>query len=84
MYYTSNGVELYQGNMKLGDREASLKEVKAYEEKKELSLKVQEAIDYLLKTNHKFYNGYIKKDGEDMEAIQAKRDEALLFIRNNK
>ena len=48
-----------------------------------LAEKVAEALAYLVKTNHKFYIGYIPKDGEDLVAIQALRDEALLFIRAN-
>lgn len=51
--------------------------------KHEIEAKVQEALAYLIKTNHKFYIGYIPKDGEDLAAIQTKRDEALLFIRAN-
>lgn len=48
-----------------------------------LSEKVNEALSYLVKTNHKCFIGYIPKDGEDLVAIQALRDEALLFIRAN-
>lgn len=46
-------------------------------------VKLQEALAYLVKTNHKCFIGYIPKDGEDLVAIQALRDEALLFIRAN-
>lgn len=45
--------------------------------------KVAEALGYLVKTNHKFYIGYIPKKNEDLVAIKEKRDEALLFIRAN-
>lgn len=48
-----------------------------------LSEKVAEALGYLVKTNHKFYIGYIPKENEDLVSIQEKRDEALLFIRAN-
>lgn len=46
--------------------------------------KVQETIVFLIATNHKDFPRYIPKDDEDMEALYAKRAEALLFIRENK
>lgn len=49
-----------------------------------LNQKINEALAYLVKTNHKFFIGYIPKEDEDLQAIQAKRDESLLFIRDNK
>lgn len=52
--------------------------------KMETEERVQKALSYLVKTNHKFYIGYIPKEDEDLVSIQAKRDEALLFIRDNK
>lgn len=51
--------------------------------KQELEKKIQDALSYLVKTNHKCLVGYIPKDGEDLAYIQATRDEALLFIRAN-
>lgn len=38
---------------------------------------------YLSKTDHKFFNGYKPKDGEDLVAIEATRDEYREFIRLN-
>lgn len=53
-------------------------------DKLELKNRVDEALAYLVKTNHKFYIGYIPKEDDDLKAIQEKRDKALLFIRDNK
>lgn len=50
MYFTNNGTDLYQGNMILGDREATIKEVGDYEVKRELAFKVNEAKAYLVDT----------------------------------
>lgn len=49
-----------------------------------LSLKIQEANQYLNKTDHKFYNGYKPKEDEDLAEIEILRDEAREFIRTNK
>lgn len=49
-----------------------------------LSLKIQEANQYLNKTDHKFYNGYKPKEDEDLVNIERLRDEAREFIRTNK
>lgn len=49
-----------------------------------LSLKIQEAKQYLNKTDHKFYNGYKPKEDEDLVNIERLRDEAREFIRTNK
>ena len=49
-----------------------------------LSLKIQEAKQYLNKTDHKFYNGYKPKEDEDLAEIEILRDEAREFIRTNK
>lgn len=38
---------------------------------------------YLNKTDHKFYNGYKPKEGEDLVEIEILRDEAREFIRTN-
>ena len=51
--------------------------------KQEINAKVQEAKQYLQATDHKFYLGYKPKDGEDLVAIEAKRDEAREYIRMN-
>lgn len=51
--------------------------------KQEINTKVQEAKQYLQSTDHKFYLGYKPKDGEDLVAIEAKRDEAREYIRMN-
>lgn len=45
---------------------------------------VQEALNYLAKTDHKDLPRYKPKDDEDMEEVYAKRDEAREFIRLNK
>ena len=49
-----------------------------------LSLKIQEAKQYLNKTDHKFYNGYKPKEDEDLVEIERLRDEAREFIRTDK
>ena len=38
---------------------------------------------YLDKTDYKFFNGYKPKEGEDLVAIESKRDEYREFIRVN-
>lgn len=50
----------------------------------ELNRQLEVAKEYLSKTDHKFYNGYKPKDGEDLVDIEAKRDEYREFIRINK
>lgn len=82
MFIDKDG-NIYQGDMQIGDREATKKEIQAFQNKQELANKLIEAKAYLVKTNHKFFIGYIPKENEDLKAIQAKRDEALLFIRDN-
>ena len=63
--------------------------IKTYEEKQneivqqELLVKINEAKQYLAKTDHKFYNGYKPKEGEDLVEIERLRDEARDFIRAN-
>ena len=52
-------------------------------DKYDLEIKIQEAKQYLASTDHKFYNGYKPKEGEDLAAIEAKRDEAREYIRMN-
>lgn len=49
----------------------------------ELQIKINEAKEYLAKTDHKFYNGYNPKEGEDLVEIERLRDEAREFIRAN-
>lgn len=64
--------------------------IKTYEEKQneiaqqELQIKINEAKGYLASTDHKFYNGYKPKAGEDLVAIELYRDNAREFIRANK
>lgn len=50
----------------------------------ELAKKIQEAKDFLNRTDRKFFNGYKPKDGEDLVALELQRDEARDFIRANK
>lgn len=63
--------------------------IKTYEEKQneiaqqELQVKINEAKEYLASTDHKFYNGYKPKEGEDLVEIERLRDEAREFIRAN-
>lgn len=52
-------------------------------DKYELETKIAEAKQYLEKTDHKFYNGYKPKEGEDLVGIERLRDEAREFIRAN-
>lgn len=52
-------------------------------DKYELETKIAEADRYLSKTDHKFYNGYKPKEGEDLVEIERLRDEAREFIRAN-
>lgn len=50
---------------------------------KELQIKINEAKQYLASTDHKFYNGYKPKEGEDLVEIEILRDDAREFIRAN-
>ena len=52
-------------------------------DKYELEIKIAESKQYLNKTDHKFYNGYKPKEGEDLVEIERLRDEAREFIRAN-
>ena len=52
-------------------------------QKQELQIKTNEAKQYLTSTDHKFYNGYKPKEGEDLVEIEILRDEAREFIRAN-
>lgn len=83
MYYTNNGTDLYQGDIQIGDREATIKEVEAYEAKKELAFKVNKVKAYLANTDYKDLPRYVPKVNEDIEAIYRLRDEAREFIRAN-
>ena len=51
--------------------------------KEELQTKINEAKQYLDKTDHKFYNGYKPKENEDLVEIERLRDKAREFIRTN-
>lgn len=70
--------------------EISLEEIKAINKAKEdefknsIEYKINESKQYLAKTDHKFYNGYKSKEGEDLVEIERLRDEARDFIRANK
>ena len=63
---------------------ALVKYVYMLTEQELIAQKVEKAIAFLTATNHKDFPRYIPKDGEDMEALYAKRAETLLFIRENK
>lgn len=52
-------------------------------QEQELQQQIAEAKQYLDKTDHKFYNGYKPKEGEDLVEIERLRDEAREFIRAN-
>lgn len=49
----------------------------------ELAQKIQDAIDFLNKTQFKFGIDYKPKDGEDLFALEQQRDVAREFVRNN-
>lgn len=53
-------------------------------EQQKLAQQIAESKQYLDKTDHKFYNGYKPKEGEDLVEIERLRDEARDFIRANK
>ena len=67
--------------------EISLEEIEAINQAKEdeflnsIEYKINEAKEYLVSTDHKFYNGYKPKEGEDLVEIERLRDEAREFIR---
>ena len=48
-----------------------------------LAEQIAEAKQYLESTDHKFLVGYVPKDGEDLDAILALRNEKRWFIRAN-
>lgn len=52
-------------------------------EEQDNQIKINEAKEYLSKTDHKFYNGYKPKTDEDLVEIERLRDEARDFIRAN-
>ena len=52
-------------------------------DKYELEVKIAEAKQYLASTDHKFYNRYKPKEGEDLVEIERLRDEAREFTRAN-
>jgi len=49
----------------------------------ELMQKINDALLYLVKTDHKDLPRYKAKDGEDLEAIYINRDDAREFVRRN-
>lgn len=75
--------ELYIGALQVGDREATQEEIAAYLAKADVQLKVLECKEYLKDTDHKDLPRYKAKDGEDLEAIYAKRDACREYIRAN-
>jgi hypothetical protein len=44
---------------------------------------IQDAKAYLRKTDHKFLNNYVLKDGEDLAPIQKQREKLRTLIRKN-
>lgn len=52
--------------------------------KNEINTQIAESQQYLAKTDHKFYNGYKPKEGEDLVEIERLRDEAREFLRATK
>lgn len=52
-------------------------------QKQELQIKINEAKQYLASTDHKFYNGYKPKEGEDLVEIERLRDKDREFLRAN-
>ena len=52
-------------------------------EKKYIRLTCEVYKEYLGGTDHKFFNGYKPKEGEDLVEIERLRDEARDFIRAN-
>ena len=83
MFIDKNG-NLYQGDMQLGDREATIEEIEAYQEKTELLKKLEDAQNLLDRTQHKFGGDYEPKEGEDLEDLKLRRSIARKFIRENK
>lgn len=83
MYINKDG-NLYQGDMQVGDREATNEEIKEWQEKQELLIKINEAQSLLDKTQHKFGGDYEPKEGEDLESLRDKRSIARKFIRENR
>lgn len=86
----NEGKYIYFDTLSIGIEEVTseiLKEAevlaKAELDKKILNDKITEYQAYLNKTDYKFFNGYKPKDGEDLFAIEAKRDEYREFIRSN-
>ena len=50
----------------------------------ELNTQIEEAKQYLVDTDHKFYGDYEPKVDEDLELVRTKRSEARAFVRANK
>ncbi|MCX6062241.1 MAG: hypothetical protein NT103_08340 [Campylobacterales bacterium] len=73
--YKKEDLTIEDGQIKVYDSALALMET---------AKKVQEMLAFLTATNHKDFPRYIPKEGEDMETLYTKREEALLFIRENK
>lgn len=52
-------------------------------DKYEIQAKISEYKIFLSNTDHKFYNRYKPKEGEDLDALEVERDEKREFIRLN-
>lgn len=61
----------------------AINQAKEDEYKETIEYKISEALKYLSDTDHKFYNRYKPKEGEDLDEIERLRDEAREFIRAN-
>lgn len=83
MYYIDINGNLYQGDMRIGDREATKKEIATHEEEKELAFKLSVAQSLLDSTQFKFGDDYDQKDTTEWLELKAKRQEAREFIRAN-
>lgn len=71
-------------------KEISLEEIQAMNRAKEeeykstVEYKIQEAKDFLSRTDYKMLPSYEPKEGEDMRAVDRERYNARQFIRDNK
>lgn len=78
-YTYDNLVEYYKAS-NVSDYDLLVQE---YIDSQEFQIKINEAKQYLSKTDHKFFNGYKPKVDEDLVEIKILRDEARDFIRAN-
>lgn len=83
MFIDKNG-NLYLGDMQIGDREATKKEIQAFQDKQELVNKLIEAQFLLDSTEYKFNEDYDKKYTPEWEELKLRRAESRKFIRDNK